>query len=97
MKAVVCPVCNGSGKYQTAKEAMEGAEGKTCHGCDGKGYVVIPEGDAGGYRYIPYPYYPTYPTYPVYPTPWPWGPEVPVITYTTYRGDTSGGASGGAK
>jgi hypothetical protein len=30
-KAVKCPVCEGSGKY----------EKKQCHGCDGKGWITI--------------------------------------------------------
>jgi len=31
MKAVICPVCEGSGKYKDKK----------CHGCDGKGWVSV--------------------------------------------------------
>lgn len=31
MRAVRCPVCNGSGKYN----------GETCHGCGGKGWVEV--------------------------------------------------------
>ena len=45
MRAVKCPVCNGSGKY----------EKKTCHGCNGKGWVEVTE---------------NYPPYPWYPDPW---------------------------
>lgn len=30
-RAVICPVCNGSGKYHE----------KTCHGCHGSGWVEI--------------------------------------------------------
>jgi hypothetical protein len=33
MKAQLCPVCNGSGKY----------DNKECHGCYGKGWVTVPE------------------------------------------------------
>lgn len=33
MKAELCPVCLGSGKYKLG----------TCHGCNGKGWIVIPE------------------------------------------------------
>lgn len=33
MKACLCPVCNGSGKYC----------GKLCHGCSGKGWVEVRE------------------------------------------------------
>jgi DnaJ-class molecular chaperone len=31
--AELCPVCKGAGKY----------ENNTCHGCDGKGWIVIKE------------------------------------------------------
>jgi len=56
MKAVLCPVCNGSGKYYVSP----------CHGCDGRGWVEI--GD-DWYWYPPceYPY-----TYPYYYTPPGW-------------------------
>ena len=33
MNVEKCPVCNGSGKYKK----------KECHGCDGKGWVTIPD------------------------------------------------------
>ena len=33
MKAVLCPVCNGTGKVKK----------KTCYGCDGKGWVEVKE------------------------------------------------------
>jgi len=42
MKAVLCPVCNGRGTihmegfYSTCLE-------RTCHGCNGQGWVVVPE------------------------------------------------------
>jgi len=32
-RAVICPVCQREGKYKD----------KTCHGCDGKGWIVIDE------------------------------------------------------
>jgi hypothetical protein len=44
----ICPVCQGEGKYR----------GKICHGCDGKGWVVIDEGY--------WTYYPDWTT-PIYP------------------------------
>ena len=49
MKAVKCPVCEGSGKY----------EKKECHGCAGKGWVTV------GMDYPIYPIYPQpYDPYP---------------------------------
>jgi DnaJ-class molecular chaperone len=33
MKAVLCPVCAGSGKYKEQQ----------CHGCHGRGWVMVPE------------------------------------------------------
>ena len=33
MRAVVCPVCKGDGKYK----------GDRCHGCNGKGWVQVLE------------------------------------------------------
>ena len=44
--AEICPVCRGSGKYKetynmnyTNATYIE----KTCHGCQGKGWVIVPE------------------------------------------------------
>lgn len=56
-KAVLCPVCSGSGKY----------ESNVCHGCGGKGWVEV--SDEHGYLIYPYPYPYPYP-YLVYPEPW---------------------------
>jgi len=33
MKAELCPVCKGEGKYK----------GEKCHGCDGKGWIEVRE------------------------------------------------------
>ena len=44
MKAVICPVCNGSGKYG-APEIL-----RDCHGCGGKGWVEVQD----SYPYVPY-------------------------------------------
>lgn len=46
MKAEICPVCKGIGKYveylnyyiNTAPYTE-----KTCHGCNGRGWVSVPE------------------------------------------------------
>ena len=43
MKAQLCPVCHGSGKYT----------GDKCHGCNGKGWVQVPED-----RLVVFPRYP---------------------------------------
>lgn len=52
MKAVMCPVCLGKGKY----------EGNNCHGCSGKGWITIQD---EVHQRRPYPYYPKiYPTAP---------------------------------
>jgi len=70
MKAVLCPICNGSGKIgkgidRNSTSAVPVLE--TCHGCNGKGWVEVGEDKTD---YIPwYPIYPT-PTYPWYPNPW---------------------------
>jgi DnaJ-class molecular chaperone len=45
----ICPVCKGSGKvrmfdgYLVAEDAahVKGEEEKTCHGCNGKGWVTV--------------------------------------------------------
>jgi len=52
MKAVLCPVCQGTGKY------LE----KTCHGCNGKGWIIIPGSN--------FPYYPEPYPYTYWPKPW---------------------------
>ena len=36
-KAVICPVCNGTGKVPTASSAAV----QICHGCGGLGWVTI--------------------------------------------------------
>lgn len=45
-KAVICPVCKGSGVYYTnvtnmSSTATTAAYSHTCHGCSGKGWIVI--------------------------------------------------------
>ena len=72
-KAVICPVCGGTGKY---KKAFSTEEEKTCHGCNSKGWVEVADDYYWypSYPYYPYPsppYYPETPTYPTYPNPYP--------------------------
>lgn len=53
MKAVICPVCNGTGDYPNlAKNTL------TCHGCNGKGWVEVQE-DLSVIYYSPV-WYPTW-------------------------------------
>jgi len=47
-KAVLCPVCNGSGKqYEPPPQESSAATGNffDCHGCGGKGWVEVSESD----------------------------------------------------
>jgi len=48
MKAVLCPVCNGTGKYKERDYHVQ-----DCHGCEGFGWVEVEE-----YPYDYIPYYP---------------------------------------
>jgi len=59
-KAVICPVCKGAGYTEVYDTDTTSATSnkKACHGCEGKGWVVVPED--GYYPYCP-PYYPYYP------------------------------------
>ena len=76
-----CPVCGGSGKY----------EKENCHGCNGRGWIVI--------GYEPVPYIPQ-PYYPINPQPWPrrdyWYPYSPNYPYDrwTYTITTDSVTSG---
>ena len=67
MKAVKCPVCDGSGKVKDPNYDP-GATGEqqnvTCHGCSGKGWVEVNE----DYRFEPINPYP----YDPWRTPRPW-------------------------
>jgi len=65
-QAVVCPVCSGTGKVSESPNVNStSASGnrRTCHGCDGKGWVEI---GVSPIRYT-YPYSFIDPNYP-YPT-----------------------------
>ena len=43
MKAVRCPVCAGTGEYweNPPKESSALGHYRTCHGCNGKGWVEV--------------------------------------------------------
>lgn len=46
MKAEMCPVCKGTGKYVEYLNYCTNTAPyteKTCHGCSGKGWVLVPE------------------------------------------------------
>lgn len=48
----ICPVCKGSGKYKEYWDynTTTGASYEhTCHGCNGKGWVVVPDVDNGDF------------------------------------------------
>ena len=75
MKAVICPVCWGKGVIKDVTD--EGMEDKTCHGCNGKGWVEVGE----NYPYIPPCPYP----HPSEQVPhWQSLPYIPYWTTTTY-------------
>jgi len=62
----ICPVCKGSGKYTEPNDTTAGPQERTCHGCEGKGWVS----DTPPYSIQPWPYslYPYQPwPYVVYP------------------------------
>ena len=64
MKAVLCPVCNGTGRYLVPSHLTPANTEQICHGCGGKGWVEVRE------EPITYIYYPSYvPEYPPYYTP----------------------------
>lgn len=44
--AEICPVCKGTGKYKEYLDYVTTTQAyceKTCHGCSGKGWVIVPE------------------------------------------------------
>ena len=80
-KAQMCPVCKGRGKIPGHKDMGSTVieNGKTCHGCDGRGWVEV-GGDDPPYWTVPYQPWPSYPPY--CPPQW---------TYTCGDTVTSGG------
>jgi DnaJ-class molecular chaperone len=41
MKAQICPVCNGTGRYKDKLKDSTEATTRVCHGCNGRGWVSI--------------------------------------------------------
>lgn len=68
MKAVLCPVCGGSGKVIQKNDgsSMSVPLAKDCHGCNGKGWVEVREDSYTPY-YPQLPWYPWWPDYYRYP------------------------------
>lgn len=72
MKAVICPVCNGTGVYANTPikkgETTTVYSCNTCHGCGGKGWVEVQENSNvyvaqypnGYYQWHLTPWYPQY-------------------------------------
>jgi len=54
MKAVICPICWGSGKYVRPEHGYTDSSPKEeiCHGCGGKGWVTVPEDNFNYSTYI---------------------------------------------
>ena len=84
MKADLCPVCKGSGKYTDPPDpvSISVPMPRPCHGCNGKGWVEVSDNS--------YPWYPScpsvWPHYPQYP-PWDTRTVIPPLIwyqYTTY-------------
>ena len=78
MKAVLCPVCNGSGKIQPTGDQSDNKL-ETCHGCNGKGWVEVQEDYS---PYVRYPIVPCEPYNPYCPRPVePWYTGSPVYYF----------------
>ena len=67
MKAIRCPVCNGSGRIRdipTPVSTSATPNNKPCHGCGGQGWVSEEDEYPTYWPWIPYePPYVPYPTY----------------------------------
>ena len=75
MHAEQCPVCYGKGVVPDEIGMGSTASAtKTCHACQGRGYIFVPD---------PTDMYPTIPE----PQPWPWYPYFPTPPpyYITWR------------
>ncbi|HEC65622.1 MAG TPA: hypothetical protein ENI23_10020 [bacterium] len=48
--ARVCPVCNGSGRYDIVPSGTSTMPSQVCHGCDGKGWVEVGSGEIQSYQ-----------------------------------------------
>ena len=65
MKAVICPVCSGTGKYieTNTYETSVVTTPRMCHGCSGKGWVEVNETTPTTPTIYPQPIFPYYPYY----------------------------------
>ena len=70
MKAVICPVCSGTGKLP---DSTFTSTNKNCHGCSGKGWVEV--GDSSSTSSY-WPYTPCCVTYATGGTITPTAPQV---------------------
>jgi hypothetical protein len=69
MHSELCPVCKGSGKINDI----------TCHGCNGKGWVEVKNGESYTFTYPL-----TFPSFPQPPIPFPLIPQpLPYFTWGT--------------
>lgn len=54
--AEVCPVCKGCGRYREYKSNISNSTSptyieRTCHGCFGRGWIIVPDADVGDPAY----------------------------------------------
>lgn len=78
MKAVICPVCNGTGKYYSEVTWMM----DTCHGCSGRGWVEVNDNPNTGTFEVVFPPF----SVPPDATPgWYSYPLIPGISFSTHE------------
>ena len=78
MHSEICPICSGKGKIKNSENTTYAEV--TCHGCGGKGWIEISNGNL---NIIPTPIYPSSPYTPYVPDiP---GTARPYIIWPTYH------------
>ena len=65
MHSEICPVCHGEGTIPVIGMTTSTDPRKTCHACNGAGYILVPD----EHPYWPEPYYPPQPFTPFYIDP----------------------------